>query len=169
VRASVADDGAEGDDNSLAPALSTDGRFVAFESSADNLVPGDTNNTTDIFVRDRDADGDDIFDEPGAVATTRVSVASDGAEGDSGLEADVVTLALAYDVDAVAQAGLINPDWQTRLPDQSAPYTSTIVFLVRKGNPKGIEGWGDLVKPNISVITPHPKTSSGARWNYLAA
>jgi sulfate transport system substrate-binding protein len=86
-----------------------------------------------------------------------------------GLEADVVTLALAYDVDAIAQAGLINPDWQTRLPDQSAPYTSTIVLLVRKGNPKGIEDWGDLVKPNISVITPHPKTSGGARWNYLAA
>lgn len=84
VRVSVADDGAEGDDNSLAPTLSTDGRFVAFESSADNLVPGDTNNTTDIFVRDRDADGDDIFDEPGAVATTRVSVASDGTQGNGG-------------------------------------------------------------------------------------
>jgi ABC-type molybdate transport system substrate-binding protein len=86
-----------------------------------------------------------------------------------GLDADVVTLALAYDVDAIAQAGLVSPDWQTRLPDQSAPYTSTIVFLVRKENPKGVEDWGDLVKPNISVITPHPKTSGGARWNYLAA
>jgi sulfate/thiosulfate transport system substrate-binding protein len=86
-----------------------------------------------------------------------------------GLEADVVTLALAYDIDAIAQAGLISPDWQTRLPDRSAPYTSTIVFLVRKGNPKGIEDWGDLVKPDIAVITPHPKTSGGARWNYLAA
>jgi sulfate/thiosulfate transport system substrate-binding protein len=86
-----------------------------------------------------------------------------------GLEADIVTLALAYGIDAIVQAGLISPDWQTRLPDQSAPYTSTIVFLVRRGNPKGIEDWGDLVKPNISVITPHPKTSGGARWNYLAA
>jgi sulfate/thiosulfate transport system substrate-binding protein len=86
-----------------------------------------------------------------------------------GLEADVVTLALAYDIDAIAQAGMIRPDWQTLLPDKSAPYTSTIVFLVRKGNPKGIEDWDDLVKPDISVITPHPKTSGGARWNYLAA
>ncbi|MGH8071169.1 MAG: sulfate ABC transporter substrate-binding protein [Candidatus Entotheonellia bacterium] len=86
-----------------------------------------------------------------------------------GLEADLVTLALAYDIDAIAQAGLIRPDWQTLLPDKSSPYTSTIVFLVRKGNPKGIEDWDDLVKPDISVITPHPKTSGGARWNYLAA
>jgi sulfate/thiosulfate-binding protein len=86
-----------------------------------------------------------------------------------GLEADVVTLALAYDIDAIATAGLIQPDWQTRLPDRSAPYTSTIVFLVRKGNPKGIRDWGDLVKPGIAVITPNPKTSGGARWNYLAA
>jgi sulfate/thiosulfate-binding protein len=85
-----------------------------------------------------------------------------------GLEADIVTLALAYDIDAIAQAGLISHDWQTRLPDQSAPYTSTVVFLVRKGNPK-VGDWGDLVKPNVSVITPHPKTSGGARWNYLAA
>ncbi len=86
-----------------------------------------------------------------------------------GLEADLVTLALAYDIDAIAQAGLIKSNWQTLLPDKSAPYTSTIVFLVRKGNPKGIEDWDDLVKPEIAVITPHPKTSGGARWNYLAA
>ena len=86
-----------------------------------------------------------------------------------GLEADVVTLALAYDVDAIAKAGLIRPDWQTRLADHSAPYTSTIVFLVRQGNPKGIRDWDDLVKPGVSVITPNPKTSGGARWNYLAA
>jgi sulfate/thiosulfate transport system substrate-binding protein len=86
-----------------------------------------------------------------------------------GLEADLVTLALAYDIDAIAQTGLIKSDWQTLLPDKSAPYTSTIVFLVRKGNPKGIEDWDDLVKPGIAVITPHPKTSGGARWNYLAA
>ena len=86
-----------------------------------------------------------------------------------GLEADVVTLALAYDIDAVANAGLIHKDWQKRLPQNSAPYTSTIVFLVRKGNPKGLKDWSDLVRPGIQVITPNPKTSGGARWNYLAA
>jgi sulfate transport system substrate-binding protein len=86
-----------------------------------------------------------------------------------GLEADVVTLALAYDVDAVANSGLLPKNWQTRLPLNSAPYTSTIVFLVRKGNPKKIKDWEDLTRPGISVITPNPKTSGGARWNYLAA
>ena len=86
-----------------------------------------------------------------------------------GLEADVVTLALAYDIDAIAVSGLIAPDWQKRLPNNSTPYTSTIVFLVRKGNPKGIKDWDDLVKPGVDVITPNPKTSGGARWNYLAA
>lgn len=87
-----------------------------------------------------------------------------------GLPADVVTLALAYDIDAIAQQGKLLPaNWQTRLPDNSSPYTSTIVFLVRKGNPKGIKDWGDLVKPGVSVVTPNPKTSGGARWNFLAA
>jgi sulfate/thiosulfate transport system substrate-binding protein len=87
-----------------------------------------------------------------------------------GLQADVVTLALAYDIDAISQnAGLLPADWQKRLPQNSAPYTSTIVFLVRKGNPKHVKDWDDLVKPGISVITPNPKTSGGARWNYLAA
>ena len=87
-----------------------------------------------------------------------------------GLEADVVTLALAYDVDALSSKGHLLPqDWQQRLPDNSAPYTSTIVFLVRKGNPKAIKDWDDLVKPGVAVITPNPKTSGGARWNYLAA
>ena len=86
-----------------------------------------------------------------------------------GLPADVVTLALAYDIDAIADAGLIPADWQKRLPHNSSPYTSTIVFLVRKGNPKGIKDWSDLVKPGVSIITPNPKTSGGARWNYLAA
>jgi len=86
-----------------------------------------------------------------------------------GLEADVVTLALAYDVDAIAAKGLIKPGWQKELPHNSSPYTSTIVFLVRKGNPKKIKNWDDLVKPGVSVITPNPKTSGGARWNYLAA
>ena len=87
-----------------------------------------------------------------------------------GLEADVVTLALAYDIDAIAEkTGKIPTNWQTRLAHSSSPYTSTIVFLVRKGNPKGIKDWGDLVKPGVEVITPNPKTSGGARWNYLAA
>jgi len=86
-----------------------------------------------------------------------------------GLRADVVTLALAYDVDAIAKAGLIDPGWEKRLPSNSAPYTSAIVLLVRKGNPKKIKDWDDLTKPGISVITPNPKTSGGARWNYLAA
>ena len=88
----------------------------------------------------------------------------------SGLEADVVTLALAYDIDAISQqAGLLPENWQSRLPENSAPYTSTIVFLVRKGNPKNIKDWDDLVRPDVEVITPNPKTSGGARWNYLAA
>ncbi|HVK95341.1 MAG TPA: sulfate ABC transporter substrate-binding protein, partial [Noviherbaspirillum sp.] len=86
-----------------------------------------------------------------------------------GLDADVVTLALAYDIDAIAAQGLLAKDWQKRLPHNSAPYTSTIVFLVRKGNLKGIKDWGDLVKPGVAVISPNPKTSGGARWNYLAA
>ncbi|NBV22470.1 MAG: sulfate ABC transporter substrate-binding protein [Proteobacteria bacterium] len=87
-----------------------------------------------------------------------------------GLQADVVTLALAYDLDAIAQRSRLFPaDWQKRLPSNSAPYTSTINFLVRKGNPKGIKDWDDLVKPGVSVVTPNPKTSGGARWNYLAA
>jgi sulfate/thiosulfate transport system substrate-binding protein len=86
-----------------------------------------------------------------------------------GLQADVVTLALAYDIDAVAAKGLTAPDWQKRLPLNASPYTSTIVFLVRKGNPKGIKDWNDLIKKGVEVITPNPKTSGGARWNYLAA
>ena len=87
-----------------------------------------------------------------------------------GLEADVVTLALAYDIDAIASlTGLISADWQQAWPHNSAPYTSTIVFLVRRGNPKGITDWDDLIQPGVQVITPNPKTSGGARWNYLAA
>jgi sulfate/thiosulfate transport system substrate-binding protein len=89
-----------------------------------------------------------------------------------GSDASVVTLALAYDVDAIAAKELLAKDWQTgakKLPNNNSPYTSTIVFLVRKGNPKGIRDWGDLVKPGVEIITPHPKTSGGARWNYLAA
>jgi sulfate transport system substrate-binding protein len=86
-----------------------------------------------------------------------------------GLEADVVTLALGFDVDALVQAGLVAADWKTRLPHNAAPYTSTVVFLVRKGNPRAIRDWADLARPGTAVITPNPKTSGGARWNYLAA
>jgi sulfate transport system substrate-binding protein len=104
--------------------------------------------------------------------TVRQSHGGSGSQARSvidGLEADVVTLALAYDIDAIAQAGLISTDWQRRLSQNSAPYTSTIVFLVRKGNPKGIKDWSDLIESGVQVITPNPKTSGGARWNYLAA
>lgn len=110
--------------------------------------------------------------ETGEDITLRASHGGSGKQARSvidGLEADVVTLALGYDVDAIAEKGLTGKDWQKRLPHNASPYTSTIVFLVRKGNPKGIKDWNDLVKPGIAVITPNPKTSGGARWNYLAA
>ena len=106
------------------------------------------------------------------MSTIRQSHGGSGAQARAvidGLQADVVTLALAYDVEAIERAGLIAAGWQKRLPGNSAPYTSTIVFLVRKGNPKGIRDWHDLGRPGIAVITPNPKTSGGARWNYLAA
>ncbi|HLH94432.1 MAG TPA: sulfate ABC transporter substrate-binding protein [Xanthobacteraceae bacterium] len=110
--------------------------------------------------------------ENGKTIEVRTSNGGSGAQARAvidGLQADVVTLALAYDIDAIADRGLIAPDWQRRLPQNSSPYTSTIVFLVRKGNPKGIKDWDDLVKPGVKIITPNPKTSGGARWNYLAA
>src|SRR5664280_904688 len=109
----------------------------------------------------------------GETITVRMSHGGSGAQARAviaGLDASVVTLALAADIDAIsAKSGKIPNDWQKRLPDNSSPYTSTIVFLVRKGNPKHIKDWNDLVRPGISVITPNPKTSGGARWNYLAA
>ena len=109
----------------------------------------------------------------GQEVTIRQSHGGSGKQARSvidGLGADVVTLALAYDIDQIAEKGGCLPaNWQTRLPNNSSPYTSTIVLLVRKGNPKGIKDWGDLAKPGVSVITPNPKTSGGARWNYLAA
>ena len=111
--------------------------------------------------------------EANIAVTVRQSHGGSGTQARSvidGLDADVVTLALAYDIDAIAEnAKALPADWQKRLPQNSSPYTSTIVFLVRKGNPKGIKDWGDLIKPGVSVITPNPKTSGGARWNYLAA
>lgn len=112
-------------------------------------------------------------DETGQTVKIQQSHGGSGKQGRAvidGLKADVVTLALAYDIDEIAaNRNLINKDWQEELPDHSSPYTSTIVFLVRKGNPKSIHDWNDLVKKGVSVITPNPKTSGGARWNYLAA
>ncbi len=112
-------------------------------------------------------------EKTGQGVSVRMSHGGSGKQARSvidGLEADVVTLALAYDVDSIVKnGGLVAANWQQRLPHQSAPYTSTIVFLVRKGNPKAIKDWDDLIKPGVSVITPNPKTSGGARWNYLAA
>ncbi|MEP7042878.1 MAG: sulfate ABC transporter substrate-binding protein [Dokdonella sp.] len=111
--------------------------------------------------------------QAGETLTINQSHGGSGKQGRAvidGLEADVVTLALAYDIDALHEHGdLVPANWQTRLPDNSSPYTSTVVLLVRKGNPKGIKDWDDLVKPGVAVITPNPKTSGGARWNYLAA
>lgn len=108
----------------------------------------------------------------GQNVTIKQSHGGSGKQGRSiidGLEADVATLALAYDIDSIAAQGLLSKNWQEELPDNSTPYTSTIVFLVKKGNPKQIKDWDDLVKDGVSVITPNPKTSGGARWNYLAA
>jgi sulfate/thiosulfate transport system substrate-binding protein len=115
----------------------------------------------------------DYLTKSGEKVTIRQSHGGSGKQARAvidGLDADVVTLALAYDIDALVSHGaLLAADWQKRLPSNSAPYTSTIVFLVRAGNPKGIRDWGDLTKPGVQVITPNPKTSGGARWNYLAA
>ena len=111
-------------------------------------------------------------DNAGEAVTIKQSHGGSGKQARSvidGLEADVVTLALAYDIDALANAKLISSDWQKRLPNNSTPYTSTIVFVVRKGNPKGIKDWDDLVKPGVKIIPANPKTSGGARWTYLAA
>lgn len=109
----------------------------------------------------------------GKTVTFKMSHGGSGKQSRSiidGLEADVATLALAHDIDAIAEKGKLLPaDWQKALPDNASPYTSTIVFLVRKGNPKGIKDWGDLARPGVQVITPNPKTSGGARWNFLAA
>jgi sulfate transport system substrate-binding protein len=110
--------------------------------------------------------------ETGDTLTIKASHGGSGKQARAvidGLQADVVTLALAYDIDAIAEKGLLAKDWQKRFPDNAAPYTTTIVFLVRKGNPKAIKDWADLIKPDTQIITPNPKTSGGARWNYLAA
>jgi sulfate/thiosulfate transport system substrate-binding protein len=128
--------------------------------------------TRELYVHVSNAFADRFKSDTGKTVEVKTSNGGSGAQARAvidGLDADVVTLALAYDVDAIADKGLIAKEWQSRLPNNSAPYTSTIVFLVRKGNPKGIKDWDDLTKPGVQVITPNPKTSGGARWNYLAA
>lgn len=129
--------------------------------------------TRELYVDINQAFAADWKRQTGESLTLRTSHGGSGKQARAvmdGLDADVVTLALASDINVLAEQGKLLPtNWQTRLPHNSAPYTSTIVFLVRKGNPKGIKDWGDLVKPGIGVITPNPKTSGGARWNYLAA
>jgi len=129
--------------------------------------------TREFYKEFNDAFAKEWLAKTGDNVTVKMSHGGSGKQARAvidGLEADVVTLALAYDVDAIVKQGeLLSPDWAAKLSDNSAPYTSTIVFLVRKGNPKGIKDWPDLLKPDVQVITPNPKTSGGARWNYLAA
>lgn len=129
--------------------------------------------TRELYVEFNQAFADYWQQKTGDSVTVRQSHGGAGKQARAvidGLEADVVTLALAYDIDVIAEkTGLIPQNWQQRLPHNSSPYTSTIVFLVRAGNPKGIQDWDDLLKPGVQVITPNPKTSGGARWNYLAA
>ena len=128
--------------------------------------------TRELYVEFNKAFASAYQKQTGKSVATKQSHGGSGSQARAvidGLQADVVTLALAYDIDAIAAKGLIAADWQKRLPLNASPYTSTIVFLVRKGNPKGIKDWDDLIKSGVSVITPNPKTSGGARWNYLAA
>lgn len=128
-------------------------------------------------TRELYADVDDAFidywqEQTGDTVKISVSHGGSGSQARSvldGLEADVVTLALAYDIDVLQERELLDADWQSQFPEQSAPYTSTINFLVRKGNPKDIQDWDDLIREDVEVVTPNPKTSGGARWNYLAA
>ncbi|WP_282189388.1 sulfate ABC transporter substrate-binding protein [Azospirillum endophyticum] len=145
---------------------------VAAADSKDTLLNVSYDPTREFYVEFNKAFAKTWQAETGRVLTVRQSHGGSGKQARSvidGLDADIVTLALGYDIDAIADAGLLPKDWQSRLPNNSAPYTSTIVFLVKKGNPKGIKDWNDLVKPGVQVITPNPKTSGGARWNYLAA
>jgi len=147
---------------------------VAQAKAGDQTLLNVSYDPTREFYKDYDA----LFakhwqQQTGGNVTINVSNGGSGKQARAvidGLEADVVTLALAYDINAIVREGkLISPDWQTRLPNNSSPYTSTIIFLVRKGNPKGIKDWDDLIRSDVQVITPNPKTSGGARWNFLAA
>ena len=157
----------------LAAGLLVTGFLAGSALAADiNLLNVSYDPTRELYVEFNKAFANAYQKETGKSVEIKQSHGGSGSQARSvidGLQADVVTLALAYDIDAIAGKGLTAADWQKRLPQNSSPYTSTIVFLVRKGNPWKIKDWGDLVKPGIDVITPNPKTSGGARWNYLAA
>jgi sulfate/thiosulfate-binding protein len=162
--------------SSLKPAIVALGLLAGLgaASAADStLLNVSYDPTRELYKAINQAFAADWKAKTGDTVTIQASHGGSGAQARSvidGLNADVVTLALAADIDAIAaKTGKIPADWQQRLPNNSAPYTSTIVLLVRKGNPKGIHDWDDLTKPGVSVITPNPKTSGGARWNYLAA
>ena len=157
----------------LAAGLVLTGFLASSALAADiNLLNVSYDPTRELYVEFNKAFTNAYQKETGKSVEIKQSHGGSGSQARAvidGLQADVVTLALAYDIDAIANKGLTSADWQKRLPQNSSPYTSTIVFLVRKGNPKGIRNWDDLVKPGVAVITPNPKTSGGARWNYLAA
>lgn len=148
------------------------GAALVTPSFADKLLNVSYDPTRELYVEFNEAFAKHWKEKTGKSVTVDQSHGGSGKQGRAvvdGLPADVVTLALANDVNAIAKSGLINEDWQKRLPDNSAPYTSTIVFVVRAGNPKNIKDWDDLAKEGVSVITPNPKTSGGAQWNFLAA
>ncbi|WP_426613450.1 sulfate ABC transporter substrate-binding protein [Bradyrhizobium sp. McL0616] len=157
----------------LAAGLLVAGVWASSALAADiNLLNVSYDPTRELYVDFNKAFANAYQKETGKSVEIKQSHGGSGSQARAvidGLQADVVTLALAYDIDAIAGKGLTAADWQKRLPQNSSPYTSTIVFLVRKGNPKGIKDWDDLLKPGVAVITPNPKTSGGARWNYLAA
>jgi sulfate transport system substrate-binding protein len=157
----------------LAAGLLLTGLLVSSALAADiNLLNVSYDPTRELYAEFNKAFANAYQKETGKSVEIKQSHGGSGSQARAvidGLQADVVTLALAYDIDAIAGKGLTAADWQKRLPQNSSPYTSTIVFLVRKGNPKGIKDWDDLLKPGVAVITPNPKTSGGARWNYLAA
>lgn len=156
----------------LIAALTAPAAFVPVAHAADvTLLNVSYDPTRELYQQFNKLFAEKYKAETGKSVEIKVSHGGSGKQARSvidGLEADVVTLALAYDIDAIADKGFLPQDWQKRLPDNSSPYTSTIVFLVRKGNPKAIKDWDDLVKPDVKIITPNPKTSGGARWNYLA-
>ena len=152
--------------------LATLGLGIGFAQAQTTLLNVSYDPTRELYKDFNTAFAKHWQGKTGQAVNIRQSHAGSGKQALSvrdGLEADVVTLALGYDIDALAEKKLIPANWQTRFPHNSSPYTSTVVFLVRKGNPKGIKDWGDLARPGVAVITPNPKTSGGARWNYLAA
>ena len=157
----------------LAAGLLVTGLLASAALAADiNLLNVSYDPTRELYVEFNKAFASAYQKETGKSVEIKQSHGGSGSQARAvidGLQADVVTLALAYDIDAIAGKGLTTADWQKRLPQNSSPYTSTIVFLVRKGNPKAIKDWDDLLKLGVAVITPNPKTSGGARWNYLAA